>query len=121
MSEERLHEIERMAAEFVTQSWISREELCARLCIGPELLELCLEWDIIHPPRITPEGGTVFPSGTLDRLSSGLRLHRDLGIDWSGVCLALDLLERIEELESRLQTLSRHQTSFIEPGADHEP
>jgi len=93
--------IEQVTAEVVWQSWISQDELCARLSIGPELLELCLQWDIILPPRTTSEGIPVFPGHILDRLSTGLRLHRDLGIDWSGVSIVLDLLERIEELESR--------------------
>ena len=101
MSEEHHTNIEQVTAEVVYQSGISQDELCARLSIGPELLELCFQWDIILPPQTTSEGVPVFPDHTLDRLSSGLRLHRDLGIDWSGVSIVLDLLERIEELESR--------------------
>ncbi len=103
MPEERDRDIESVTAEVVYQSWISQDELCTRLSIGPELLELCLRWDIIPPPHTTSEGVTMFPGQTLDRLSSGLRLHRDLGINWAGVSIVLDLLERIEELESRLE------------------
>ena len=105
MSEDQNPNIEQVIAEVVYQSWLSQDELCARLSIGPELLELCLEWEIIHPPRTTPEGVVLFPGKTLDRLSSGLRLHRDLGIHWSGVGIVLDLLERIEELESRANSI----------------
>jgi len=101
MPEEPQMDIEEVTAEIVYQSWISQDELCARLSIGTDLLELCLRWDIIHSPRTTSEGMTVFPGPTLDRLSSGLRLHRDLGINWAGISIVLDLIERIEELESR--------------------
>ena len=111
--------IEQVTAEIVYQQWISQDELCARLSIGPELLELCLQWDVIHPPRITSEGNAVFPGRTLDRLCSGLRRHRDLGIDWSGGSLVLDLLERIEELETRMHAM-QPPNPFTETGADHD-
>jgi hypothetical protein len=87
----------------VYHAWIAQDDLCARLGIGPELLELCLEWDIIHPPHTTSEGMIVYSCQTLDRLSSGLRLHQDLGINWAGVGIVLTMLERIEELESQLK------------------
>ena len=105
MPEQPPMDIEEVTAEIVYQSWISQDELCARLSIGTELLELCLRWEIIHPPRTTSEGMIVFSGRTLDRLSSGLRLHRDLGINWAGVSIVLDLIERIEELESRANTI----------------
>jgi hypothetical protein len=40
----------------------------------------------------------------MHRLCSGLRLHRDLEINWAGVSIVLDLTEKIEELESRFPT-----------------
>lgn len=95
--------IEQVTAEYVYQYWIHEDDLCTRLGIGPELLSLCQEWDIIHPSQTTPEGKMMFSQQMVDRLVSGLRLHRDLGINWEGVSVVLQLLERIEELESQLQ------------------
>ena len=103
MPEDHERDIEHVTGELVYHAWIGQDELCARLGIGPELLELCLEWEIIHPPETSSEGMTVYSCQTLHRLSSGLRLHRDLGMNWAGVSIALDLLERIEELESQLK------------------
>ena len=103
MPENHKRDIEQVTGELVYHAWIGQDELCARLGIGPELLELCLEWEIIHPPQTTPEGMIMYTCQTLDRLSSGLRLHRDLGINWAGVGITLDLLERIEKLESQLK------------------
>jgi MerR HTH family regulatory protein len=103
MPEDHKRDIEQVTGELTYQAWIDQDEICARLGIGPELVELCLEWDIIHPLHTTSEGVAVFSIHTVDRLSSGLRLHRDLGINWAGVGIALDLLERIEELESQLK------------------
>lgn len=103
MPEDHKRELEQVVGELVHQAYIDQDELCARLGIGPELVELCLEWEIIQPPQTTSEGMIMYSCQALDRLSSGLRLHRDLGINWAGVGIALDLLERIEELESQLK------------------
>lgn len=103
MPKDREQDIEQVIGELVYHAWIEQDELCARLGIGPELLELCIEWEIIHPPETTSEGMIVYSCHMLDRLSSGLRLHRDLGINWAGVGIVLTMLERIEELESQLK------------------
>ena len=51
--------------------------------------------------------------GLLDRLQRGLRLHRDLGINWQGVSVALGLLERIEELEQQVHQLSNQNAEDL--------
>ena len=103
MPKDHDRDIEQVTGELVYHASINQEELCTRLGIGPELVELCMEWDIIHPLHTTSEGVLMFSMQTVDRLSSGLRLHRDLGVNWAGVGIALDLLERIEALESQLK------------------
>jgi len=103
MADEPKKRIEQVTAEYMYQAWIDEDELCSRLGIGPELLELCQQWEIIHPPPTTSEGKMIFSQQALDRLISGLRLHRDLESNWAGVGIVLNLLDRIEELESRLK------------------
>ena len=44
----------------------------------------------------------AFPSSSLRRARIRLHLQRDLGVNLTGAALALDLLERIEELRARL-------------------
>ncbi len=97
--------LEQVTAEIITFGRIRREEVCTRLGIGEDMLEVCLQWEIIQPPEPDPEG-MVFPEDAIDRLSRGLRLHRDLGINWPGVSVALELLDRIEELEQQIHNLS---------------
>jgi chaperone modulatory protein CbpM len=43
-----------------------------------------------------------FSGVSLQRARTAMRLQRDLGLNLAGVALALDLLEQIETLESRL-------------------
>lgn len=99
-------EIEQVAAEFIPSGWVAQEEICTQLGIGEETLEVCVEWKVIDAPTVTPEGRAVFSPEMIDRLCQGLRLHRDLGLNWPGVGVALDLLERIEELEHRIRELA---------------
>ncbi|GJL58546.1 MAG: hypothetical protein NPIRA03_14030 [Nitrospirales bacterium] len=98
--------LEQVTAEIITFGRIRREEVCTRLGIGEDMLEVCLQWEIIQPPEPDPEGMVFFPEDAIDRLSRGLRLHRDLGINWPGVSVALELLDRIEELEQQIHNLS---------------
>jgi len=106
MNEESQPAVEQVTAEIIHSGRIRREEVCARLGIGDDMLEVCLQWAIIHPPEPDPQGTILFPEDTLDRLGRGLRLHRDLGINWPGVSVALELLDRIEELEQQIHDLS---------------
>ena len=46
-----------------------------------------------------------FPANSLQRARRAMRLQRDLGINLAGVALALDLLDEIDALESRLRGL----------------
>ena len=107
MNEESQPILEQVTAEIMTTGRIRREEVCARLGIGEDMLEVCLRWEIIQPPEPDPQGTVLFPEDALDRLGRGIRLHRDLGINWPGVSVALELLERIEELEQQVHNLSR--------------
>jgi hypothetical protein len=42
-------------------------------------------------------------------------LHHDLGINWQGVSVALELLERIEELEQQVHHLSNQNAEDFKP------
>jgi hypothetical protein len=47
------------------------------------------------------------PAEAASRLARCERLHRDLGLDYSGAILACQLLARIDELEARLRRYER--------------
>ena len=99
MPDDAFQNIDQVIAELLQPEWYRRDELCTQLGIQQEVLEVCLEWEVIQPSHTNQEGEDLFTAETIHRLSRGLRLHRDLGVNWAGVVVALDLLERIEELE----------------------
>ena len=108
MTDESDVPLEEISAEMFTITHMRREEVCARLGIGEDLLEVCLHWEVIHQPEPDSDGILLFPTEAIDRLSRGIRLHRDLGINWPGVSVALELLDRIEELEQPVD----HRSNF---------
>lgn len=108
MDDEAQPILEQVTAEILSHSLMRREEMCARLGIGDEMLEVCLRWEIVQLPEPDDQGLILFPLESFDRLQRGLRLHHELGINWQGVSVALELLERIETLEQQVHDLS-HQ------------
>ncbi len=89
------------------QTELSLQELC-RACSSSE------EWVIklVEEGAIEPIGHSVqrtqstqwrFYASSLHRARIAKRLQRDLEINLSGVALALDLLNEIETLQSRLK------------------
>lgn len=76
------------------------EELC-QLCAVERsfILELLDEGAIVGQPGDVPR----FEGKSLRRVRIAARLQRDLGINAAGSALVLELLERVAELEGRLQ------------------
>lgn len=89
------------------------DELCERLEMPRELLVTIVEQGIIEPVEVR-DGCWVFDGSVTVRLSRAVRLHRDLEIDWSGVALALELLEEMEALREENRMLRRRLRRFIE-------
>ncbi len=75
------------------------EEFLQAARLSAEVMERLLEEGILQPD----EGG--FHGEALCRARKAIRLHDQLGINWPGVALALDLLDRIATLEAELQRL----------------
>ncbi|MDH3280322.1 MAG: chaperone modulator CbpM [Gammaproteobacteria bacterium] len=84
---------------------LTLSELC-RACRLPaeDVLELVAE-GIIEPRGRKPLQWR-FQGICVRRVRSALTLHRDLGVNWAGAALALDLLEEIESLRARLGRVS---------------
>jgi chaperone modulatory protein CbpM len=81
-------------------------QLCRSCDIQGEVIEAMVEQGILEP---SGRRGShwCFPSSSLRRTRITLHLQRDLGVNLAGAALALDLLERIEELNARLKAMDR--------------
>jgi chaperone modulatory protein CbpM len=85
-------------------------QLCRRCEIEAELVERMVTEGIIEPSKTV--GSTLyFPHSCVKRTRVVLRLRSDLGVNLAGAALALELMERIEALKSRLRMNTRLERS----------
>jgi hypothetical protein len=82
---------------------LSLAEIARQACVHPELLERLVDLGLIEPEQYSPE--ILFAPRAVADVCRALRLRNQLGINWAGVGLVMDLLERISQLESELYKL----------------
>lgn len=73
-------------------------EFCRVCDVDRPLVQTMVEEGVIEP--LSDEAQLTFHGEALLRAQRALRLVDDLGVNWPGAALALDLLERLERLES---------------------
>lgn len=85
------------------QSVFTLQEVCALCGVKSETI-----LELVGEGIVEPQGhGAVnwrFNGLLVKRVQTAVRLQRDLDVNLPGVALALELLDRIEQLESRLPT-----------------
>jgi chaperone modulatory protein CbpM len=91
---------------------LSLDELCYACSSSTEWVIALVEVGALDPinyqqPLQDNQTRWRFSSYSLKRARTAMRLERDLGINQAGVALALDLLEEIETLESKLHRLNK--------------
>lgn len=86
-------------------SLVSLREVARLADIHPVLVERLMTLGLVDPVATTPE--PLFDVAAVLRLRRILRLRRDLGVNWVGIGVVLDLLAKIEELEQEIARLRR--------------
>jgi MerR-like DNA binding protein len=82
-----------------TEIYLSGEELAAAAGISRTRLARLVRLGLVEPDA----PGTIgFTAATAGRLRRMLRLRDDLGLDLTGAAIIVDLLERLERLETEL-------------------
>ncbi|PMB54665.1 Chaperone-modulator protein CbpM [Coxiella-like endosymbiont] len=85
-------------------SWLNLKELCQAVHLQAQVVIEMVEHQLIEPEGNTPNSWR-FDNGCLKRAKIAASFYHDLEVNIPGIGIALDLLERIEYLEQRLQTL----------------
>lgn|SRR5581483_6550068 len=88
-------------------SLVSLREVARLADMHPVLVERLMTLGLVDPVATTPE--PLFDVATVLRLHRIVRLRRDLGVNWVGIGVVLDLLAKIEELEQEIARLRRGQ------------
>jgi hypothetical protein len=85
------------------QEKLTLDELSRLVDLHPEMVLRLVDLGLVDPEAGEPDW--LFQNTAVPRIWKIKRLHRDLGINWAGIAVVLDLLDRIEELEHEIAWL----------------
>jgi len=88
------------------------QELCYATELQTQAVIEIVEQGIIEPQGSGPDTW-VFSVQMIVVAKKAQRLHRDLGVDWSGIALALRLLEELDQLRQENRRLQCQLQKFI--------
>lgn len=101
MSQTKLNKI--MSGEVLDeQTEITIVQLCRSCTVQAETIEEMVEQGILEPSGKRGHHW-CFPASSIRRAQIAVRLQRELGVNLAGAALALELLERIDQLDARLR------------------
>lgn len=88
----------------IHQHWdhlLSLEELACAANIHPQIVRHFLEYGLIEP---TEQVGThlLFDGNLIPRLRTIQRLRMDMGVNFAGIAVILDLMEKVQQLQHEL-------------------
>jgi chaperone modulatory protein CbpM len=81
---------------------LTSAELCLRCDLSVDQLKELVDEGLIEP-WLQVEGQWRFQAASLPRVHHALRLQRDLGVNWAGAALALELLDELKRLRALLR------------------
>ena len=90
------------------ESALSLAELCWSCHTPAETIIKLVNHGVIAPVKGNTSRQWLFHRSALIRADKALRLRQDLGINLAGVALALDLLDKIDTLQSQLSQHVQH-------------
>jgi len=97
------HDIVQASVEVIDErTTFTIEELCRCCAVEADFVRDLVDQGILEP-RSARGRAWIFPVQSLRRTRVVVRLQRDLGVNLAGAALALDLLDRIDELDARLR------------------
>ena len=79
---------------------LTLDELSRLVDLHPEMVLRLVDLGLVDPEVGEPEW--LFQDTAVPRIWKIRRLHRDLGINWAGIGVVLDLLDRIDDLEREI-------------------
>ena len=98
MSDEKYSDKLLVGQVFEENDLVTLADLCRSCTVETQTITTLVAEGILDP-----KGGDIehwrFTVGSLKRVKTVIHLQRDLGVNLAGAALALDLLDRISELE----------------------
>ena len=88
--------------------YLGQSEVACRCGIHPELLDRLVRLGLIDYVERSTEGEVFFEPGVIPLVRRILRLRNELGVNYAGIGVILELMSRIELLEAQIRKLE-HQ------------
>ena len=82
-------------------------EVCRRYALESDFVVQCVDFGITEVRGGVKAEAWVFPVESVPRMAKAWRLQRDLGLDFTGLAIVLDLLDEIDQLNNRVENLSK--------------
>lgn len=80
-------------------------EIAARVGVHPELIDRFVRLGLVEFMESAEDGELLFDWEVIPLIRRILRLRNELGVNYAGVGVILDLISRIEALEARIREL----------------
>jgi chaperone modulatory protein CbpM len=93
--------------------YLSLEEICFATQNPSQTIIEIVNQGIVEPEGSGPETW-VFNTQMISVTKRACRLHRDLEIDWSGIALAISLIEELDQLRDENQRLRKRLERFLD-------
>jgi chaperone modulatory protein CbpM len=94
-------------------TYLSFSEVCLQTGVAEDTVFEIVEQGIIEPSGATPDEWLFSPT-MLIVTKKAVRLHQDLNVDWAGIALAIELLDKVEQLREKNRSLQRRLSRFVE-------
>ncbi|MGC8719027.1 MAG: chaperone modulator CbpM [Thermodesulforhabdaceae bacterium] len=94
--------------------YIKAEEVAQQCGLHPELIDRFVSLGLIDPVcRDAGDGSWMFDESVVPIVKKIVRLRNELGINYAGIGVVLDLLSRLEALEERVRILEEQIARLI--------
>ena len=105
--EEKHYLMVRMKQSLGSSPYLSITEVAYRCGVHPDLIDRFVRLGLIDFAEGSTEGEALFQSDVIGMVRKILRLRNELGVNYAGIGVILDLTSRIESLESQIRELEK--------------
>jgi MerR family transcriptional regulator, heat shock protein HspR len=102
---ESKHFLVRVHRVSVSSPYLTLSQVAYRCGLHPDLIERLVGIGLIDTVERDARGEVLFHAEVVPLLRRILRLRNQLGVNYAGIGVILDLMARIESLESHIQEL----------------
>ncbi|KEI70542.1 chaperone modulator CbpM [Endozoicomonas elysicola] len=96
----------------IQTTYLSFTEVCLQTGVAEETIIEIIEQGIVEPVG-TSRGEWRFSPAMVLLTRKAVRLHDDLDVDWPGIALAIELLEKLDQLRQENRHLKQRLGRFM--------